>query len=102
MARRTPAVLLVAAENDARVDPLHARKMAARLQAATSADRPVLLRLEQRAGGGAGQPADEVLEELTACWAFICRSWAFRRAGSSCQAHVDLCSSFVDVAAGAT
>ena len=52
-----PAVLLEAAESDGRVDPLHARKMAARLQAATSSDEPILLRLETKAGHGQGKPA---------------------------------------------
>jgi len=41
-----PAVLLTTATSDTRVAPLHARKMAARLQAATGSDRPVLLRVE--------------------------------------------------------
>jgi prolyl oligopeptidase len=49
-----PAVLLATAESDTRVDPMHARKMAARLQAATSTEHPILLRLESRAGHGAG------------------------------------------------
>jgi len=43
-----PAVLLTSAESDSRVDPMHARKMAARLQKATSSDRPDLLRTETR------------------------------------------------------
>ena len=63
--RAYPAVLLATAESDTRVDPMHARKMAARLQAATSSDRPVLLRLEARAGHGAGKPLAKVLDELT-------------------------------------
>jgi prolyl oligopeptidase len=66
-----PAVLLATAESDTRVDPMHARKMAARLQAATSANRPVLLRLEARAGHGAGKPLSKVLEELTDSWTFV-------------------------------
>jgi prolyl oligopeptidase len=66
-----PAVLLATAESDTRVDPMHARKMAARLQAATGSDRPVLLRLEARAGHGAGKPLNKVLEELTDTWAFV-------------------------------
>jgi prolyl oligopeptidase len=66
-----PAVLLATAESDTRVDPMHARKMAARLQAATSASRPVLLRLEARAGHGAGKPLSKVLEELTDSWTFV-------------------------------
>src|SRR3954447_3935094 len=66
-----PAVLLATAESDTRVDPMHARKMAARLQAATSSDRPVLLRLEAQAGHGAGKPLNKVLDELTDTWTFV-------------------------------
>ncbi|MDX2192085.1 MAG: prolyl oligopeptidase family serine peptidase [Gemmatimonadales bacterium] len=71
---RYPAVLLTAAEGDSRVDPLHARKMAARLQAATASGRPVLLRIESRAGHGAGKPVRKVLDELTDCWTFVCEA----------------------------
>ena len=66
-----PAVLLATAESDTRVDPMHARKMAARLQAATTSGRPVLLRLEARAGHGAGKPLSKVLDELTDSWTFV-------------------------------
>jgi prolyl oligopeptidase len=68
-----PAVLLATAESDSRVDALHARKMAARLQAATAsgAGRPVLLRMEPKAGHGAGKPRGKVLEELTDTWSFL-------------------------------
>jgi prolyl oligopeptidase len=66
-----PAVLIEAAESDGRVDPLHARKMAARLQAATSSDQPILLRLETKAGHGQGKPRAKVVEELTDVWSFL-------------------------------
>lgn len=66
-----PAVLLATAASDSRVDPMHARKMAARLQAASASDRPVLLRLEAKAGHGAGKPVSKVLEELTDTWSFV-------------------------------
>ena len=66
-----PAVLIEAAESDGRVDPQHARKMAARLQAATSADQPILLRLETKAGHGQGKPRAKVVEELTDVWSFL-------------------------------
>jgi prolyl oligopeptidase len=67
-----PAVLLTAGENDSRVHPLHARKMAAALQAATASDpdeKPILLWVERAAGHGQGKPlaariaeaADELL-----------------------------------------
>jgi prolyl oligopeptidase len=50
---------------------MHARKMAARLQAATSNDRPILLRLESKAGHGAGKPLSKILDELTDAWTFV-------------------------------
>jgi prolyl oligopeptidase len=48
-----PAVLFTTFESDTRVDPLHARKLAAALQHATSSDAPVLLRRETSVGHGA-------------------------------------------------
>lgn len=66
-----PAVLLATAESDTRVDPMHARKMTARLQAATASARPILLRLESRAGHGAGKPLGKVIDELTDTWSFV-------------------------------
>jgi prolyl oligopeptidase len=66
-----PATLLMAAESDTRVDALHARKMAARLQAATSSDAPILLRIETKAGHGAGKPRAKVVEELTDIYSFL-------------------------------
>jgi len=56
-----PALLMTAGERDERVHPLHARKMAARLQAATAGDpqtRPILLWVERDTGHGFGTPAD--------------------------------------------
>jgi len=71
-----PAVLVMTAESDSRVDPLHARKFTARLQAATVATpteqrRPVLLRIETRAGHGQGKPASKQADELADSWAFL-------------------------------
>ena len=67
-----PAVLFTAAESDTRVDPMHARKMAARLQAASTSGLPILLRIETQAGHGAGKPRAKVLAELTDVWSFVC------------------------------
>jgi len=63
--------LLATAESDTRVDPMHARKMTALLQSASSSGRPVLLRLEEKAGHGAGKPVSKVLEELVDTWSFV-------------------------------
>jgi prolyl oligopeptidase len=68
---RYPAVLLMTAEGDSRVDPMHARKMAARLQAATAGEAPILLRVETAAGHGAGKPRNKVLDEQTDIWTFV-------------------------------
>jgi len=66
-----PATLLKTGEEDSRVDPMHARKMTARLQAATGGPGPVLLRLESKAGHGAGKPLAKVIEQLTDEWSFL-------------------------------
>jgi prolyl oligopeptidase len=66
-----PAVLLFTAESDTRVDAMHARKMAARLQAASLNKRPILLRLEMQAGHGAGKPLAKVIAQYTDEMAFL-------------------------------
>ena len=66
-----PAVLLTTGVSDTRVDPMHARKMAAALQYATSSGRPVLLRSETRAGHGQGKPITKVAEEFADIYAFV-------------------------------
>jgi prolyl oligopeptidase len=58
-----PAVLLVSGDFDTRVDPLHARKMAALLQASTGSDRPVLLRYDTESGHSGGMPVDRQIDE---------------------------------------
>jgi prolyl oligopeptidase len=66
--RKYPAVFLTAGENDSRVHAMHARKMAARLQAATTADpseQPVLLWVDRESGHGQGKPLRLKLLEAT-------------------------------------
>jgi prolyl oligopeptidase len=70
---RYPATLVTTAESDTRVAPLHARKFAARLQAANASGLPVLLRIETKAGHGAGKPVTKQIEEATDVWAFLFR-----------------------------
>jgi prolyl oligopeptidase len=66
-----PAVFLQTAENDSRVDPMHARKMAARLQSATASERPILLFVEDKAGHGAGKPVNKMLEDSADIFTFL-------------------------------
>ncbi len=60
-----PAVMFVTGDSDTRVDPLHARKMAARMQAATGSDRPVLLHYDTKAGHSGGLPVAKQIDDLT-------------------------------------
>lgn len=69
---RYPSVLFTTAESDSRVDPMHARKMAARTQAAQAdPSRPILLRVETKAGHGAGKPVDKMADELADEFTFL-------------------------------
>ena len=72
---RYPAVLFTTAESDSRVDPMHARKMAARLQA--GAGRPALgpCCCGSRAGPGTapGKPVAKLVEEVSDELAFLFR-----------------------------
>lgn len=65
-----PATMILTADSDSRVDPMHALKMTARLQAATSSDAPIILRFDTKAGH-AGTPLSKVIEEYTDIWSFI-------------------------------
>jgi prolyl oligopeptidase len=66
-----PSVLFCTAANDDRVDPMHARKMAAALQAATSSTNPILLRVETQSGHGGGDQVKKSIEYGTDIWGFL-------------------------------
>ncbi len=68
-----PATLVLTGEEDSRVDPAHARKFGAALAWATSCgdDRPVLVRVESRAGHGQGKPASKQADEAADVHAFL-------------------------------
>jgi len=66
-----PAVLLMAGDNDGRVNPSNSRKMAARLQAATTSERPVLLRTTAGAGHGMGSSLREQIAGEADALAFL-------------------------------
>ena len=68
---RYPPTMIMAGANDSRVDPLHARKMAALLQRDASGPGPVLLRVESKAGHGQGKPTAKRIEEAADRYAFI-------------------------------
>jgi prolyl oligopeptidase len=66
-----PAVLFITGENDPRVEPMHSRKMTARLQEATSSGAPILLRTTADAGHGGNTPLDERIAQAAAAYAFL-------------------------------
>jgi len=68
---RYPATLITTADHDDRVVPGHSFKYAATLQAAQGGPEPVLIRIETKAGHGAGKPTAKVIEEQTDRWAFL-------------------------------
>jgi prolyl oligopeptidase len=67
-----PAVLLISGDADTRCNPMHARKMAARLQAATGSTHPVLLDYKAAWGHTPVQPHSKKIEALTDRLAFVC------------------------------
>jgi prolyl oligopeptidase len=66
-----PATLFITGDADTRVDPLHARKMAARLQAATASDKPVLLHYDTEGGHSAGLPVAKLIDNAADMLAFL-------------------------------
>ena len=71
---RYPATLIMTADTDDRVVPMHSFKFAAALQRAQAGDAPILLRIEERAGHGAGTPVRKQIELATDRWAFLVKS----------------------------
>ncbi|HLE36833.1 MAG TPA: prolyl oligopeptidase family serine peptidase, partial [Candidatus Acidoferrales bacterium] len=70
-ATKYPAVLFVTGDADTRVAPLHARKMAALMQATTGSERPILLRYDTKAGHSGGTPVSKQVDELAEELAFL-------------------------------
>ena len=68
-----PAFMLTSGDADTRVPPEQARKMAARMQAATASGRPVLLLYDNKAGHSGGRPFSQIVDELSLKMAFL--SW---------------------------
>ena len=70
-----PAILFMTADTDTRVDPMHAKKMAALMQAEAangkSKERPILLRIDTKAGHGAGKPIAKQIDDLVDIYSFL-------------------------------
>ena len=70
---RYPAVFFMTAESDTRVDPMHAVKMAALMQAqaANSTEHPILLSVDAKAGHGVGKPITKQADDAVNVWSFL-------------------------------
>ena len=66
-----PATMVYTADHDDRVVPGHSYKFAAALQAAQAGDKPTLIRIDVRAGHGAGKPTSKQIDEWTDLWGFV-------------------------------
>jgi prolyl oligopeptidase len=68
-----PSTLITTADHDDRVVPAHSFKFAAALQECHVGNAPVLIRIETKAGHGAGKPTAKIIEEAADKWAFLVR-----------------------------
>jgi prolyl oligopeptidase len=69
-----PPTLVLTGDHDDRVVPAHSFKFAATMQAAQAGDAPVLIRIETRAGHGAGKPTAKMIDEAADKWAFLVKA----------------------------
>jgi prolyl oligopeptidase len=68
---RYPSTLITTADHDDRVVPAHSFKFAAELQHCHAGENPVLIRIESKAGHGAGTPTSKQIEQATDVWSFV-------------------------------
>lgn len=66
-----PATLITTADHDDRVVPAHSFKFAATLQVMQGCDRPTLIRIDSKAGHGAGKPTTKLIDEAADIWSFV-------------------------------
>lgn len=68
-----PPTMVTTSDHDDRVVPGHSFKFAARLQAAQEGENPTLIRIETKAGHGAGKPTSKIIEQVADQWAFLAK-----------------------------
>ena len=72
-----PPTLVMTSDHDDRVFPAHSFKFAAALQHAQAGDAPILLRVESKAGHGAGRPTDKIIDAVADRYAFLVKTLGF-------------------------
>jgi prolyl oligopeptidase len=77
-----PPTLIMTADTDDRVVPMHSFKFAAAMQRAQGGDAPILLRIETRAGHGAGTPVKKQIENAADRWAFLVKELGMHEAAA--------------------
>ena len=70
-----PATLIMTGDHDDRVFPAHSFKFAAAMQHADARGRPILLRVESRAGHGQGMPTAKIIDEVADTYAFVLKAF---------------------------
>ena len=78
-----PPTLVMTSDHDDRVFPAHSFKFAAALQHAQGGDAPILLRVESKAGHGAGRPTEKIIDDVADRYAFLVKNLDFAPAPSS-------------------
>ncbi|MFN0088420.1 MAG: prolyl oligopeptidase family serine peptidase [Blastocatellia bacterium] len=73
-----PPTLITTADHDDRVVPAHSFKFAAALQSAQAGDAPILIRIETKAGHGAGKPTAKIIDEIADTWGFLVKIFGIR------------------------
>ncbi|NOT60472.1 MAG: S9 family peptidase [Acidobacteria bacterium] len=73
-----PPTFITTADHDDRVVPAHSFKFAATLQAAQAGEAPTLIRIETKAGHGAGKPTAKVIEEIADEWGFLVKVFGMK------------------------
>jgi prolyl oligopeptidase len=69
-----PATMITTADHDDRVVPAHSFKFAATAQAAQTGSAPVIIRIDTKAGHGAGKPTTKQIDEVTDRWGFLTKA----------------------------
>jgi prolyl oligopeptidase len=96
-----PATLITTADHDDRVVPAHSFKFAATAQAAQAGSNPVLIRIDTKAGHGAGKPTGKRIEEVADIWGFLSKSLKMNgTAGATASAGAPAAAATAPAAAG--